>query len=116
MSEVSKVGVSRRDFLRGLSVLGVGSLLAACAPAGAPAASTGGSAGASKEPITIQHWVFWDQPGKVKDKLEATDDLKKALNGNKWEFRTGVTWQAGLTAVAGGTPPDFGIIGNYVKL
>ncbi|MCX6050172.1 MAG: extracellular solute-binding protein [Chloroflexi bacterium] len=114
MSEVSKAGISRRSFLRGLSVLGVGSVLAACAPAGAPAASSG-NAGASKESVVIQHWVFWNQPGKVKDKFEASDDLKKALGDNKWEFRTGVAWDAGLTAVAGGTPPDIGVIGNYLK-
>lgn len=112
MSAVQRGNLSRRDFLRGLSAVGVGTLLAACAPAGAPA--TGGEGGGSQEPVVIQHWVFWNQPGKVKDLFEQSESLKAALNGNQWEFRTGVSADAGLTAVAGGTPPDIGIILNYL--
>jgi len=108
-----KVGMTRRTFLRGLSVLGVGSLVVACAPAAAPGASGGAGAAPSTEQKVIQHWVFWNQPAKVKDQLEATESLKAALGSNTWEFRTGVAVDAGLTAVAGGTPPDIGIIQHY---
>jgi multiple sugar transport system substrate-binding protein len=93
-------------------MLSAGALLAACAPAGAPA--SGGEAVGSAETKVIQHWVFWNQPGRVKEFFEQDESLQAALNGNQWEFRTGVSADAGLTAVAGGTPPDIGVILNYL--
>ena len=113
MSETSRKRFSRRDFLRQMSILGVGSVLIACTPSSAPA-SAPGAAAPSQESVVIQHWVFWNQPAKVKDLLEKSDDLKAALGNNTWEFRTGVTADAGLTAVAGGTPPDIGVILHYL--
>lgn len=115
MSELNARNLSRRSFLRGLAAVGAGSLLVACAPAGAPA--TGGAEGAagSKEPIVIQHWVFWTQPGPLKEQFEASDDLKAALDGNQWEFRSGVGWDGALPAIAAGTPPDIGVCGHYLQ-
>lgn len=108
-----KVGMTRRNFLRGITVLGAGSLLVACAPAGQPAAGGGSGAAPSGAAKTIQHWVFWNQPEKVKDDLMKTASLKAALGNNTLEFRTGVTPDAGLTAIAGGTPPDLGVLQHY---
>ena len=114
MSAVSQRNLSRRSFLHGVAAVGVGSLLAACAPTGAPAGGDAAQSG-SKEAIVIQHWVFWDQPAKLKEQFEASEDLKAALNGNQWEFRTGIGWANALPAVAGGTPPDLGVIGYYLN-
>ena len=71
MSEEKKLSLSRRDFLRGLSAVAAGGVLAACVPA-APQ-QQGGGGGASQpeaaseevesapaaEGITVQYWVNW---------------------------------------------------------
>lgn len=114
---VSPRGLSRRKFLKGLSMAGVGAALAGCAPA-APGAGGDASAGAadapSEEGKVIDFWVFWTQPGRIADQLLATPELEELLDGNTLEFKSGVDQDARLTAVAGGTPPSIGILGNYL--
>ena len=80
MSNSEKHTLSRRDFLRAISAVGVGSLLAACSPA-APSPSTGGAAeeGAAQEEkveaapaaegVQLQLWAFWTQLGKVEEQF-----------------------------------------------
>src|SRR5262245_9632966 len=117
--------LSRRDFLRGISALGVGSLLAACSPA-APSPSSGGAAeeGAAEEEkveaapaaegVQLQLWAFWTQLGKVEEQFRQTEELKEALGNNTVEFRWGFEREAFLAAVAGGTPPDAGTQWGYI--
>ncbi|MCB9149225.1 MAG: extracellular solute-binding protein [Caldilineaceae bacterium] len=117
MSQMSMNNLSRRDFLRGLSALSVSGLLAACSPAGTPSGSEaeGGDTGASQEGKTISYWVFWGSPGAIADELLADPELGKYIGeGNTIDFKSGVDQQARLTAVAGGTPPDVGILGEYL--
>ncbi|GIV78092.1 MAG: ABC transporter substrate-binding protein [Litorilinea sp.] len=117
MYPIRQSGLSRRAFLRGLSALGVGAALAACAPSAAPESGTtaGGSGEApSKEGVTIQYWVFWSQLGALKEAFEQTEEWQEAMGDNTWEFRSGIEQEARLTAVAAGTPPDIGALGNYL--
>jgi len=113
MNKRNESRLSRRNFLQGASALGVTSLLAACAPSGAPGSGGAGSA-PGQDGVEVQFWVFWTQPGRIADQLMATEELEAALGNNTMEFRTGVDQEARLTAVAAGTPPDIGILGNYL--
>lgn len=111
--------LSRRDFLRAMSALGAGSVLAACVPA-APSPSTGGAteeqeaAAPAAEGVKLQLWAFWTQLGKVEEKFRQTEELKQALGNNTVEFRFGFEREAFLAAVAGGTPPDAGTQWGYI--
>ncbi len=121
MASESRRTLNRRSFLRGAGMLAAGGLLAACAPA-APAgeaqpAASGGEAAAAPavEGKTISFWVFWSQPGNIADQMLADPGLESYIGaGNKIDFKSGVNQEARLTAVAGGTPPDIGILGNYL--
>lgn len=54
-----KQGFSRRDFLRGTTLIGAGLLAACAAPSGsAPAGETAGDGGAGPEEITIEWWTI----------------------------------------------------------
>lgn len=122
MASESRRMLNRRSFLRGAGMLAAGSLLAACAPAGPasqsqPAASSGGEAAAAPaaESKTISFWVFWGSPGGIADQLLADPALESYIGaGNTIDFKSGIDQQARLTAVASGTPPDIGILGNYL--
>ncbi|MEZ4868606.1 MAG: extracellular solute-binding protein [Caldilineaceae bacterium] len=113
MTKIAK-SMSRRAFLQGVGVVGIGGALAACAtvPGGSNTAAGGENAPAA-EGKTIQFWVFWGQPGVIAEQILADEALQSALNGNKLDFRTGVNEEARLTAVAGGLPPDIGALSNY---
>jgi len=115
MTNFNHRGISRRKFLQGISMAGVGAALAACAPVAAPAASSdAGAADAPAEEVkTVSFWIFWTQPGKIADQLLATPELEQLLGGNQLDFKTGVNLEARLTAIAGGTPPDIGALGDY---
>ena len=110
MTERGRHGVSRRDFLRGVTAIGAGSVLMACAPAAAPA----DSGSPDVEGVTIQLWAFWNQLGNVQDALRETESLQAALGDNEVEFRFGFEREAFLTAVAGGSPPDVGTQWGYL--
>ena len=129
MSKERRNAWSRRDFLRGLSALVAGGVVAACAPAGtttqgasgeqssqpAAAADQADSAPPGGDGKSISFWVFWGSPGGIADQLLADPDLESYIGaGNTLDFRSDVNQEARLTAVAGGTPPDVGILGNYL--
>ena len=109
MSTLNK-NISRRTFLQSIAAVGTTSLLAACAPAASP---DGGGSAPSDEPKTVSFWIFWTQPGKIADQLLETPELEELLGGNQLDFKTGLEQEAILTAIAGGTPPDIGALGNY---
>ncbi len=103
---------TRRDFLRVAGTAGGLAALAACAPT-APAA--GEVAGAVvEEGVTVNFWIFWGQPGRIADQLLATPELEELMGPNTLEFRTSVAREARLAAIAAGTPPDIGALGNYL--
>lgn len=122
--EERKSGISRREFLAAASALAAGGLLAACAPAKTPAppapakeeeaAPKPTAVPAEKEAITFQYWVFWGQLADCEEAWRATDEWKEMQGDNTIEFRVGMGGDAGLTAVAGGTPPDIGDLGHQL--
>jgi multiple sugar transport system substrate-binding protein len=116
MVKANKQGVSRRDFLRTLSVLSAGAALAACTPAAAPGAGQQSSAGSAptQQGIEIQYWAFWGSLGALKEAFEATEEWQEMMGDNTWDFRTGIPQEARLTAVAAGTPPDIGALASYL--
>ncbi len=102
--------LTRRGFLR-LSAAASGiAALAACA---APAVDGTGEAPAA-EGVTVNFWIFWGQPGRIAEELLATPELPELMGNNTLEFRTAVAQEARLAAVAAGTPPDIGALGNYL--
>ena len=117
MSTLDNRTLSRRDFLRGATLASAAGVLAACAPGGAAgtASEAGGGEAPSAEGKSISFWVFWSQPGSIADELLADPELENFIGeGNTIDFKSGVNQEARLTAVAGGTPPDVGILGNYL--
>lgn len=103
--------LTRRDFLRVAGATGGLAALAACTTA-MPA---GGDAGeAAAEGVTVNFWIFWGQPGRIADQLLATPELAELMGNNTLEFRTSVAQEARLAAIAAGTPPDIGALGNYL--
>ena len=115
MSKLDNRTLSRRDFLRGATLASAAGVLAACAPGGAAgtASEVGGGEAPADEVKTVSFWIFWTQPGKIADQLLATPELAELMGDNKLDFKTGVDQQARLTAIAGGTPPDIGALGDY---
>jgi len=128
-----KEKLTRRDFLR-LGALTTGAVvLASCgtqpaAPAPAPAEKPAEKptekpaekpaeptqAPAAAEGVTIQYWPSWGNFAEVWDVLRETKEFKEAIGNNTLEVKTGSPYEAVLTAVAAGTPPD--AVSNYQYL
>jgi maltose-binding protein MalE len=118
--------LSRRDFLKFSSMAAAGSVLVSCAPqtTAVPAApAAGATAAATAAPtmpppgpggVALQYWPSWGNFGPVWDKLRPTDEFKQAIGNNTLEIKTGTPYEAVLTAVAAGTPPD--AFSNYQYL
>ncbi len=100
--------LTRRGFLNLATVTAGLTALAACAPA------PSGQAGSEEEGVTVQFWIFWNQPGRIADQIMADPALPDYMGDNTLEFRTGVANEARLAAVAAGTPPDIGALGFYL--
>lgn len=105
--------ISRRDFLRGASLLTTGAVLAACTSEKATstpeiAVEEPVSEPAQPEGTLIQYWVGWggSYAGQTWDLLKETDEFKEALGNNEFEIKGSVATEAFLTAIAAGTPPD----------
>jgi len=111
MSEEKKTVLSRREFLRGASVLAVGGLLAACAPPSTPApeepAEAPVEAPPAEEGVVVQYWFGWGgtYAGQTWDALKETDEFAEAIGNNTIETK-GSAYDAIVTAAAAGTPPD----------
>ncbi len=101
--------LNRREFLR-LGAMAAGGLaLAACAPQAAPTqapAAQQPAAPPAAKGVALTYWPSWGNFGPVWDKFRATDEFKQALGANTLEVTTGKPYEAILTAVAAGTPPD----------
>jgi multiple sugar transport system substrate-binding protein len=112
--------LSRRDFLKGVSFVAAGSVLAACAPQAAPtsapaaaqptqapAASTGGK--------SLVYWFQWgtDYEKGVND-MKKLPEWKEYMGDYDVTTKSGVGEDALLTSIAGGTPPDLAANYNYL--
>jgi hypothetical protein len=96
MSTESK-RISRRDFLRGASLVTAAGVLSACvvAPPGQPAPqqaeqpaqpaaqeSTGAEAPAAAAGVTVQYWVNWGNYAPAWDTLKGLDSYKEIVGEN----------------------------------
>lgn len=109
MSTERKSGLSRRQFLKASSMVAVGSVLAACAPApgGAPAPAAGGEAAAPAAASgATQYWVGWGNLQPAWDAFVQTDEWADWMGGAEVELKSSTSAEAFLTAVAAGDPPD----------
>lgn len=120
MSEKRAKRISRRDFLRGASLMAAAGALAACAPAvqqpsggeeAQPAAAQQdtSSVAPAEEAITVQYWFGWGGTYAVQtwDALKALDKFTEVVGENVTVEASGSSsGEKLLTAVAAGTPPD----------
>jgi ABC-type glycerol-3-phosphate transport system substrate-binding protein len=102
--------MSRRDFVRTLSLAAAGGLMAACAPkqTAAPKEVAATPVAPAKEGGELAFWVCWggNYTEAVWDKLRETDEFAEMLPGYTVDVKAGSTGEPLLTAVAAGTPPD----------
>jgi ABC-type glycerol-3-phosphate transport system substrate-binding protein len=106
--------LSRRDFLRLGAMTGAGAVLAACAtgtdqPAAEPAGEEeAGAEPAASEGALIRYWTGWggDWSGKTWEALQATATFNEMFKPGEVELKGAVPYEAFLTAIAGGEPPD----------
>ena len=115
------IRISRRDFLRGASLLTAAGVLAACAPASQPAvqqetqqdaqpaAASQDTTAPAEEAITVQYWFGWGgtYAGQTWDALKTLDKFAEVVGENVTVEASGSSsGEKLLTAVAAGTPPD----------
>ena len=114
---------SRRDFLKGTSLVVAGGVLAACAPqATATVAPTQAEVKPTEAPAqpsggkTITYWHQWGgaYPEKAWPAMMALPEWKEYLGDTTVEVKVPVAEEALLTAIAGGTPPDSAANYNYL--
>lgn len=127
-----KRSLSRRDFLRVVSLATAGSVLAACAPKMLPSAEPTQAAGnatqAPPEPTPTEvpaassashvvYWTGWPDTtyGKIWEALKEQDELKEFLAALNITLEVRYMPEEGLlTALAGGVGPDGGACYNYM--
>ncbi len=110
-------GISRRQFLQWSAMSAGVVALAACAPAGAPAAAPSGEGAAPAATAgTLSYWVDWGNLEPAMTKIVETPEFKEHMGGVTLEFKGSTNREALLTAIAAGTPPDAGSNYNYVEL
>ncbi len=121
--EIERKKLTRRDFLKGLTLSGAGLAIAACAapaaaPAPAPAAPTDAPAASAAESPTeapaaeapaqaAGTMVFWPEwGGKDADALQAQVDKWAAQTGNTSEFLPIRDHTRMIASMSAGNPPD----------
>jgi maltose-binding protein MalE len=112
--------LSRRDFLRGVSFVAAGSVLAACAPQAAPTSAPAAvqpteAPQPAAAPKSITYWCQWSgtYPKGVEEMMK-TPEWKQYMGDTTVEVKSAVTEDALLTSIAGGTPPDTAANYNYL--
>lgn len=105
--------VSRRQFLQGAALVGVGAMVAACVPpTGAPAASEEAAAGnvVAGAPVEIDYWdMVWGPPEYIDTGKKLVDqfnsehpEIKVTYQSTPW-----ASWyETFVTAIGSGTAPD----------
>jgi maltose-binding protein MalE len=126
--------ISRRSLLRASLMGTAGAALAACVPAPAapaapaaapaapaaadpakPAAAAPTDAPAPAAAGTVVYWPCWGNVEPAMKAISELPELKEALGGATFEWRSGIGNAEVLTALAGGTPPDGASNINYVN-
>ncbi|MCD6289294.1 MAG: twin-arginine translocation signal domain-containing protein [Anaerolineae bacterium] len=112
--------LSRRDFLKGVSGVVAGGMLAACAPPATPVSQKPAEAPAKSEAklTPIKFWTFWGGFEEMHEDWKKTDAYAKFIDGNhlKLEITSDVSLESFLSNIAAGTPPDVGVIWIYLDL
>jgi multiple sugar transport system substrate-binding protein len=111
--------LSRREFLRLSTLATAGGILAACAPqaVSTPEAQEQeqeqGQAEVEAPPpaaegAAVRYWTGWggDWSGKTWEALQQTETYKEMFANTPVELKGAVTYEAFLTAIAGGEAPD----------
>jgi maltose-binding protein MalE len=106
---------SRRSFLKKASMLAVGGIAAACAPA-QQVQPEGQPQAPAQEGTLLRYWSGWGGEGysKAWDDIQQLDGFKEALGNNTFEVKVSTGEEAMLTAIAGGDPPETGTNMNYL--
>ena len=112
---MSKKTLSRREFLRLSALATAGAALAPYA-ASADTAGVVSRTPPAQEGVTIQYWPSWGNFMPAWEKMVETEEIKEFLGPNTVEVKTGTPWEALLTAVAAGTPPDAASNVQYLDL
>ena len=122
---------NRRQFLKSAALVTAGGALVACQPSSSQnseptnvagqsvqSTATQSTAGQPAEPTkpappevsldAINYWAGWGgtYANQTWDQLQKTQEFKDLLKDQKFEIKGGLSPDAFLTAVAGGTPPD----------
>lgn len=119
MSIENKSGFSRRQFLKVSSMLAMGGVLAACAPAAAPSGGTqteGGGDAASTEGSVVNFWYAWGNLDPAMEQIASSEEWAEIGGGATLDYRGAIEGEALLTAIASGTPPDAGSNFDYPNL
>ncbi|MBN1285490.1 MAG: twin-arginine translocation signal domain-containing protein [Anaerolineae bacterium] len=104
--------LSRREFLRVGATVAAGATLAPYIAQADEAVVS--NAPAARQGVTIQYWPSWSNFPPAWEKMVETDEYKEFVGDNTVEVKTGTPWEAVLTAIAAGTPPD--AVSNYQYL
>ena len=96
--------LSRRQFLQFSAMAGGALALAACAPAGAPAA--GGEAAPAAAGNVVTYWYNWGNLDPALAQIIETEEWKAHVGDMTLEYKGSVNDDALLTSIAGGAPPD----------
>ena len=107
-----KEKVSRRDFLREVSLLAAGSVLAACGPRATPAPAkpteappAPTTAPPAAEGATVEFWVGWGELTPMFDNFKEMKEWKELISPNDVKLKPAVEDEALLAAIAAGAPP-----------
>lgn len=136
---MTKRKISRRDLLKVAGLTTGAVVLAACAPATAPAAAdavapeptaadavvaeptaadavAAAPAPTAAAPAVVTYWFAWGNLDPAMDKMRETAQFKEHMGGATLEYKSATTQDVLLTAIAAGTPPDGGSNYSYVNL
>ncbi|MEN8242782.1 MAG: substrate-binding domain-containing protein [Chloroflexota bacterium] len=113
--------LNRRDFLKLGAIVSASGILASCAQkpeeTEAPAVEPDvGEVPVSAEAVPAVYWYRWGNLDPALEKILETEEYKEAIKGNILEYKGAVEFEAVLTAVAAGTPPDGGSDFDYPNL
>lgn len=122
MSREGRYWVSRRQFLKGSVLIGMGSMLAACVPpTAAPEAgeqpAQGGEAAPSTAPVDVAYWdMVWGPPEYIDTGRKLTDQFNSEHPEIKVSYQS-IPWanwyETFVTAIGSGTAPDMSTGGAY---
>ncbi|MEN8172337.1 MAG: substrate-binding domain-containing protein [Chloroflexota bacterium] len=113
--------LNRRDFLKLGAAATASSILAGCAKELLETEVPGDEPTVEEAPIIAEgvaamYWTRWPNLDSAIERIRETEECKEAMKGNTLEYKGAVEFEAVLTAVAAGTPPDGGSDFDYSNL